>query len=138
SRHARARGAPRARTQPPRRAGLMKLTFFFSDIQDSSGLAARLGDVYASMLEDARKLQRKAVARAGGREVDSRGDELFCVFERPELAAAAALEIQRTFAAQRWPGGERVRVRIGLHSGDADAAGDGYVGVDVHRASRIC
>jgi DNA-binding NarL/FixJ family response regulator/class 3 adenylate cyclase len=116
----------------------MTLTFFFSDIEDSSGLAARLGDAYAPVLDGARGLQRSAVARAGGREVDSRGDELFCVFELAEAAAAAALEIQRAFAERVWPSGENVRVRIGLHNGDADAAGDGYVGIEVHRASRIC
>jgi DNA-binding NarL/FixJ family response regulator/class 3 adenylate cyclase len=114
------------------------LTFFFTDIEDSSGLAARLEDGYASVLEQARELQRNAVDRAGGREVDSRGDELFCVFDRAETAAGAALEIQRAFAAERWHAGERVRVRIGLHSGEAEAAGGGYVGIDVHRASRIC
>jgi DNA-binding NarL/FixJ family response regulator/class 3 adenylate cyclase len=116
----------------------MTLTFFFSDIEDSSGLAARLGDAYGSVLEAARGLQRNAVARAGGREVDSRGDELFCVFELPEPAASAALQIQGAFAAREWPGGERVRARIGLHCGEAEAAGDGYVGIEVHRASRIC
>jgi len=116
----------------------MTLTFFFSDIEDSSGLAARLGEAYARMLEDARGLQRDAVARAGGREVDSRGDELFCVFELPEPAVSAALEIQQAFAAREWPGGERVRVRIGLHRGEAEAVGGGYVGIEVHRASRIC
>ncbi len=116
----------------------MTLTFFFSDIEDSSGLAARLGEAYGSVLEAARGLQRDAVTRAGGREVDSRGDELFCVFELPEPAASAALEIQRAFAAREWPGGERVRARIGVHCGEAEAAGDGYVGIEVHRASRIC
>ena len=116
----------------------MTLTFLFSDIEDSSGLAARLGDAYAPMLEDARKLQREALARARGREVDSRGDELFCVFEAADAAAAAALEIQGAFEARDWPSGERIRVRIGLHSGEAEAAGDGYVGIEVHRASRIC
>jgi DNA-binding NarL/FixJ family response regulator/class 3 adenylate cyclase len=116
----------------------MTLTFFFSDIEDSSGLAARLGEAYAPMLESARSLQRGAIARAGGREVDSRGDELFCVFELPEPAAAAALEIQRAFAARDWPAAERVRLRIGLHCGEAEAAGDGFVGIEVHRASRIC
>jgi DNA-binding NarL/FixJ family response regulator/class 3 adenylate cyclase len=115
----------------------MTLTFFFSDIEDSSGLASRLGDAYGPMLEAARGLQRGAISRAGGREVDSRGDELFCVFELPEPAAAAALEIQRSFAGREWPSGERVRVRIGLHCGEAEASGDGYVGIEVHRASRI-
>jgi DNA-binding NarL/FixJ family response regulator/class 3 adenylate cyclase len=114
------------------------LTFFFSDIEDSTGLAARLGDAYASVLAQARQLQRTAIARAGGREVDAHGDELFCVFPSAEPAAAAALEIQGALASRSWLAGEHVRARIGLHTGEAEAAGDGYVGIDVNRASRIC
>ncbi|HSC49823.1 MAG TPA: response regulator [Gaiellaceae bacterium] len=114
------------------------LTFFFSDIEDSTGLAARLGESFGAVLDDARELQRRAVADAGGREIDCRGDELFAVFEQPAAAAAAALAVQQAFAAHAWPSGERVRVRIGLHSGEAESSGDGYVGIEVHRASRIC
>lgn len=114
------------------------LTFFFSDLEDSSGLAERLGGDYAAVLSQTRGLQREAVARGEGEEVDSRGDELFSVFSDPSAAAAAALEIQRSFAARAWPRDERVCVRIGLHCGEAQRAGDGLVGIDVHRASRIC
>src|SRR5262249_2140348 len=121
-----------------RRAALVRLTFLFSDIEDSSGLATRLGDGYAPVLEQARELQRSAVARTGGREVDSRGDELFCVFDRAEAAATTALEIHRALLGHDWPAPEYVRVRIGLHTGEAEAAGGGYVGIEVHRASRIC
>lgn len=116
----------------------MSLTFLFSDIEDSTGLLARLGQGYGSVLSDARELQRRAVEQAGGSEVDSRGDELFCVFDCSEDAAAAALAVQRAFVAHPWPAGERVRVRIGFHSGEAESADDDYVGIDVHRASRIC
>jgi DNA-binding NarL/FixJ family response regulator/class 3 adenylate cyclase len=116
----------------------MTLTFFFSDIEDSSGLADRLGTGYAAVLSEARELQRSAVERAGGSEVDSRGDELFSVFDDPAAAAAAALEIQRALMSRTWPADERVRVRVGLHSGEAEHAGEGFVGLDVHRASRIC
>jgi len=116
----------------------LTLTFFFSDIEDSTGLAERLGGSYAKVLAEARRLQRRAVAEAGGREVDCRGDELFNIFPEPAPAAAAALEIQRAFTARTWPAGERVRVRIGLHSGEAEQADNGFVGVDVHRAARIC
>ena len=70
-------------------------------------------------------------------EVDCRGDEIFSVFPDPASAAAAALAIQRAFAATEWPQDEPVRVRVGLHFGEAEKAGDGLVGVDVHRASRI-
>ena len=116
----------------------MTLTFLFSDVEDSSGLADRLGGAYAGVLAEARELQRSAVTRAGGEEVDCRGDELFSVFTEAGAAGLAALEIQRAFAACEWPDEERVRVRIGLHSGEAERAGDGFVGLDVHRASRIC
>jgi DNA-binding NarL/FixJ family response regulator/class 3 adenylate cyclase len=114
------------------------LTFFFSDLEDSSGLAERLGTDYAAVLTQVRELQREAVVRAGGEEVDSRGDELFSVFSDPGAAAAAALEIQRSLATREWPEEERVLVRIGLHCGEAERAGDGLIGIDVHRASRIC
>jgi DNA-binding NarL/FixJ family response regulator/class 3 adenylate cyclase len=114
------------------------LTFFFSDIEDSSGLADRLGSGYATVLAEAREVQRAALAQAGGREVDARGDELFGVFSEPGTAAAAALAIQHAFARHSWPEGESVRVRIGLHTGEAELADDGFVGIDVHRASRIC
>jgi DNA-binding NarL/FixJ family response regulator/class 3 adenylate cyclase len=116
----------------------VSLTFLFSDVEDSTGLAERLGGSYPALLAEARVLLRRAVADAGGREVDCRGDELFCVFDDSRDAAAAALAAQRAFATASWPAGERVRVRIGFHSGEAATAGDGFVGIDVHRASRIC
>jgi DNA-binding NarL/FixJ family response regulator/class 3 adenylate cyclase len=116
----------------------MTLTFFFSDLEDSSGLAERLGPDYAPVLTRVRELQCETVARAGGEEIDTRADELFSIFSDPNAAAAAALEIQRSFAAQTWPGEERVLVRIGLHCGEAERTGGGLVGIDVHRASRIC
>jgi DNA-binding NarL/FixJ family response regulator/class 3 adenylate cyclase len=116
----------------------VSLTFLFSDLENSTGLAERLGSSYSTLLADARSLLRRVVADAGGREVDCRGDELFCVFDDAAAAAAAALAAQRAFAAQMWPGDERVVVRIGFHSGEAASADDGFVGVDVHKAARIC
>jgi DNA-binding NarL/FixJ family response regulator/class 3 adenylate cyclase len=116
----------------------MTLTFFFSDIEDSSGLADRLDGDYATVLSELLELQRRAVERAGGREIDARGDELFGVFDDPVPAAAAALEIQRALVSHAWAADERVRVRVGLNSGEAERADGGFVGLDVHRASRIC
>jgi DNA-binding NarL/FixJ family response regulator/class 3 adenylate cyclase len=116
----------------------MTITFLFSDVEDSTGHLTRLGDGYVRVLDDARTLVRAAVAGAGGREIDCQGDELFCVFDHPAEAAMAALEVQRGFAAHAWPGDEPVRVRLGLHTGDAERSGEGYVGIDVHRAARIC
>ena len=46
--------------------------------------------------------------------------------------------IQRALAAHEWPAGAPVRVRIGVHTGQAVLAGGGYTGLAVHRAARIC
>src|SRR5262249_10860211 len=53
-------------------------------------------------------------------------------------AVAAAVAAQRAVAGHVWPAGTLVRVRIGLHTGEPTRAAGGYVGLDVHRAARIC
>jgi DNA-binding NarL/FixJ family response regulator/class 3 adenylate cyclase len=116
----------------------MTITFLFCDVEDSTGLLTRLGDEYLDVLGDVRRLVRSAVSGAGGQEIECRGDEAFCVFDVPADAAAAAIEIQRGFANHDWPHDERVRIRLGMHTGEAERSGSGYVGIDVHRAARIC
>jgi DNA-binding NarL/FixJ family response regulator/class 3 adenylate cyclase len=111
------------------------LTFFFADVEGSTRLARELGDGWQAVIADIRRLLRAAVSAASGHEVDSRGDELFAVFATAESAAAAATDAQRLLGGHNWPA--PVRTRIGLHTGTAALAEDGYVGVDVHRADRI-
>src|SRR4030095_1039270 len=91
------------------------VTFLLSDIEGSTELLQQLGDRYAGLLTDVRALIRGAVHRGGGREVDARADEFFAVFLRAPAALDAALAICREMKARAWPGGEAVRVRIGLH-----------------------
>ena len=115
------------------------LTLFFSDVEGSTRLAKAHGDAaWAELLETHRKLLRHAFAAHGGHEVDTQGDSFFAVFRLPSDAVAAALAAQRSLAAQAWPAAGAVRVRIGLHTGEAMARGDHYVGQEIHRASRIC
>ena len=111
------------------------VTFLFADVEGSTRLARELDEGWQPVLADLRRLLRETVAAAGGHEVDSRGDELFAVFAEAETAAQAAVDAQRRIAGHNWPA--PVRVRIGLHSGTAALAEDGYVGVEVHRAYRI-
>ncbi len=113
------------------------VTLLFADIEGSTRLAHDLGNAWAAALADVRRLLRKAVTDAGGHEVDSRGDELFAAFAEAEPAVSAAVAAQRALAAHPWPVSP-ARVRIGLHTGTPALGEDGYVGVDVHRASRIC
>jgi len=108
------------------------VTFLFTDVEGSTELLLRLGDGYASELEAHRAVVSAAVATAGGEIVDQRGEEAFAAFPRAADGVAAAIEIQRRHA-------DRVmRVRIGLHTGEPALAGDRYLGLDVHRAARIC
>lgn len=125
--------ASEARTLP---TGLV--TFLFSDIEDSTGLVRRLGDRYDRFLADVRRLLRACVRAAGGREVETRADEMFAVFVRAAAGLDAALAIQRKVRARAWPDGLELRIRIGLHAGRPTLTDTGYVGLAVHTASRIC
>lgn len=96
-----------------------------------------MGDGYATVLGDIRRLVRAAVRRAGGREVDARGDEVFAVFAEAPSALQAAIAIQRAMRDADWPDGRDVRLRIGLHRGRPALTETGYVGLAVHAAARI-
>ena len=114
------------------------VTFLFTDIEDSTGLVRRLGDGYDRFLSDVRRLLRATIAAAAGREVETRADEMFAVFEQARSGLDAALAIQRKVQVRAWPDGVRVRIRIGLHTGRPTLTDTGYMGLAVHTASRIC
>jgi class 3 adenylate cyclase len=126
------------RATGPRSLPTGAVTFLLTDIQDSTGLVHTLGDRYAGVLADARRIIRTAVRRSGGREVDARADEFFAVFKRGGGAAEAAIAIQRGFRAHAWPDGADVKVRVGLHAGRPTLTDSGYVGLAVHATNRIC
>jgi class 3 adenylate cyclase len=126
-----------AQLEPQRKFPRGNVTFLLSDVERSTELLASLGDGYARLLADIRKLVRLAVRQAGGSEVDARADELFAVFERPNAALEAALAVQRAMAAGPWPERLDVRLRIGLHRGRPTLTETGYVGIAVHTAARI-
>jgi DNA-binding NarL/FixJ family response regulator/class 3 adenylate cyclase len=114
------------------------VTLLFTDVEGSTRLVHELGDDYEGVLDDHRRLFRTAVADSGGREVDCRGDEFFVVFTDPNGAADAALAGQRAFVDHEWPAGVDLRVRMGIHTGRPTLREEGYFGLDVHRAARIC
>lgn len=114
------------------------VTFLFADIEGSTRLLERLGKRYADLLADYHRLLRTAFHERGGKEVDTQGDGIFVAFPRAKDAVAAAVAAQRAIATYAWPGGTTVRVRMGLHTGEPLSAETGYVGMDVHRAARIC
>jgi predicted ATPase/class 3 adenylate cyclase len=114
------------------------LTFLFTDIEGSTALLRRLGDDgYAQALAGHHALIRSALAAHDGREVNTQGDAFFAVFSSPPGCVAAVLQMQQALAAHAWPGGERVRVRMGIHCGEAAKTATGLVGLEVHRAARV-
>jgi predicted ATPase/class 3 adenylate cyclase len=114
------------------------VTFLFSDVEGSTRLLTRLRGRYAEVLAEHQRLLRAAFDEHDGREVHTEGDAFFVAFARASDAIAAAVSAQRSLASRRWPEGVDVRVRIGVHTGEAEVRQDDYVGLDVHRAARIC
>jgi DNA-binding NarL/FixJ family response regulator/class 3 adenylate cyclase len=114
------------------------VTFLFSDVEGSTALLRKLRDGYREVMGRHEDLLRAAWAEAAGRELDADGDSFFVAFARPRQAVEAAVAAQRSLAAETWPEGVELRVRIGVHTGEATLAGDQYVGLAVHRAARIC
>ncbi len=115
------------------------MTFLFTDIEGSTKLAQDLrGDRWSALLARHRELIRSAIASVDGHEEKTEGDGFVAVFERASDGVRAAVDAQRRLAAEAWPDGIALRVRMGLHSGDGLLdADDEYVGADVHRAARV-
>ncbi len=113
------------------------VTFLFTDIEGSTRLLQELGAAYRPLLEEHRRRIRHAVAAAGGVEVSTEGDGLFVVSPAAMSAVAAAVDAQRALAETGWPSETKVRVRMGIHTGEGALSAGDYVGLDVHRAARI-
>jgi predicted ATPase/class 3 adenylate cyclase len=113
------------------------LTLLFSDVEGSTALLSRLGELYAGVLSTQRRIMREAITTWHGREMGTEGDSFFVVFESAGEALSAAVQAQRALSLHPWPDGTHVRVRMGIHTGEPARHEDGYVGMDVHRAARI-
>jgi predicted ATPase/class 3 adenylate cyclase len=113
------------------------VTFFFSDIEGSTRLIQQLGERYPDVLLAHHTIQREALAANGGHELRTEGDSFFIVFGSALEACGGAAAVQKRLQEHAWPEGGQVRVRIGLHTGEATLVGNEYLGLDVHRAARV-
>jgi class 3 adenylate cyclase len=114
------------------------VTFAFTDIEGSTALLKRLGDGYGEVLSDHRRLVRETFTKSGGVEIDTQGDAFFFAFARAREGVEAAAEVQRAHASHDWTQDAEVRMRIGLHTGEPSVGEEGYLGIDVVRAARLC
>jgi predicted ATPase/class 3 adenylate cyclase len=113
------------------------ITLLFTDIEGSTRLLQQLGDRYAELLTECRKLLRTDFDTYRGHEVDAQGDAIFAAFARASDAVLATVAAQRELASYSWPDAVAVRVRMGLHTGEPSRVTEGYVGLDLHYAARI-
>ncbi len=127
------RGSPDFSTLPTG-----SVTFVMTDIEGSTRLAERLGDGYADVLRKVRSTIRATAKPHGGKRVDAHGDEYLSVFERPDAALGAAVDLQRALDERSWPDEVECRVRVGIHTGRPTLTENGYVGVALSTVARVC
>jgi predicted ATPase/class 3 adenylate cyclase len=113
------------------------VTFLFTDIEGSTRLVQSLGDGWVPVLDSHNELVGTAITDNGGIVVKTEGDSFFAVFPSASEALEAAVVAQRALIEHPWPENGVVRSRMGLHTGLGTLGGADYVGLDVHRASRI-
>ena len=108
-----------------------------TDIEGSTQLVGRLGEAWPRLLDAHFALMRAAVAANGGTWISSEGDSVFAVFPSVRQAIAAAVQAQRAMATGAAADGDRMKVRMGIHAGEAVMGGRDYTGIDVHRTARL-
>jgi class 3 adenylate cyclase len=114
------------------------VTLMFSDIEDSTVLTESLGDQgWQELLRKHNALIREQIRAHDGFEVKTMGDGFMVAFQSAKKGLECAIAIQRAFAAHNAADGEHVKVRIGLHAGEAIKEGDDFYGKNVIMASRV-
>jgi len=113
------------------------VAFLMTDIEGSTQLVGRLGQAWPRVLDTHFAVLRQAVAANGGTWISSEGDSAFAVFPSVREAIAGAVQAQRELAAVDASDGSPLKVRMGIHAGEAVLGGRDYTGIDVHRTARL-
>ncbi len=133
-----ASGRGSRRSGGTRRERRVTRTFAFTDIVDSTKLAAVVGDeAWEGVIAWHDAAIRSLVAEHRGEEVKATGDGFFLAFPAPGVAIECGIAIQRRFADHRRTSGFAPAVRIGLHEAEATRSGLDYIGSGVNLAARI-
>ncbi len=110
----------------------------FSDIEGSTVILQQIGDLYAQVLLRHNEILRQEITAQGGEVISTEGDSFFATFDTAGSGLRAAVSVQRLMANEAWPVDLKLRVRMGLHFGRTRKVGGELVGLDVHRAARVC
>jgi predicted ATPase/class 3 adenylate cyclase len=113
------------------------VTFLFTDVEGSTRLLAAHPAAYPGALLRHHALLRAAVEAHGGAVFETGGDAVYAAFPRPAAAVTAALAGQRALQRESWGATGPLRVRMGLHTGEAARREGQYVGLALHRCARL-
>ncbi len=115
------------------------VTFLFSDIEGSTQLWEQQPEAMSAALARHDTLMRQAIDASGGVVFKTVGDAFHAVFSQPDAAAAAALAAQTLLHSEAWglTGDRQIRVRIALHTGEAELRGGDYFGAALSRTARL-
>jgi TolB-like protein/class 3 adenylate cyclase/Tfp pilus assembly protein PilF len=128
--------APGAR-YPTDRPPFGTVTFLFTDIEGSTSLWEHQRESMGLALARHDALMRECITSHGGLVIKTTGDGFHAVFASAPDGLAASLAAQRALNAEPWPGAVRVRVRMALHTGEAELRDGDYFGPTVNRAARL-
>jgi predicted ATPase/class 3 adenylate cyclase len=113
------------------------LTFVFTDLESSTRLWETFPDAMKTAMERHDAILRDAVEHADGRVVNVTGDGLMAVFSSATDGASACVEAQQALRNEAWGETGPLRVRMGIHVGEAQARGGDFYGPSLNRAARI-
>jgi class 3 adenylate cyclase len=113
------------------------VTFLFTDMEGSTKLWERYPGHMRNALVIHEELVCYAIERGGGFVFKTVGDAVCSAFHTAPEALRAALDLQSVLKSRRWPGGMELKVRIGIHTGEASIEGGDYLGPTLNRASRL-
>src|SRR5262249_15485266 len=108
------------------------VTLLFTDVEGSTPLLASLGEAYVGVIGRQRAILTGAAGNRRGSGYPTGGDGCVFIFGSAGDAVAAAVEAQRGLAAEPWPGGTSVRVRMAIHAGEVADVGDELFGMALH------
>jgi class 3 adenylate cyclase len=113
------------------------VTFLFTDVVGSVALWEQAPGAMHEALQRHDAVVREAVARQDGYVMSTAGDAFHVVFDRAAQAAEAAVDAQRRLAAEPWPDGAAIAVRMGIHTGEALERDGDYFGPAVNLTARL-
>ena len=115
------------------------VTFLLTDVEGSTALWDEAPEAMRVALARHDALFDEAIRRHGGVDIRPRGegDSRFAVFASAPAAVAAAVVVQRAFAAEDWPTPRPINVRAGIHTGEAGLRDSDYYGSTVNRCARL-